>query len=200
MVTILSNINALAASRQLSVNKMGLQTAITRLTTGRRVNTAMDDAAGLSAGNTAQALARKLAAQVTADQVQYFQGVSDDAGNQQATQDAYRMAELEGQGNLGTEYAQLQTNNGGAASSGTLLTAIDTSSQAAALKMSGGLSAAQLDGAKAEAQQGIADAYLGADMGAEMANLTKYQILMQAGTSALNNANQSAQTVLSLFR
>jgi len=33
-----------------------------------------------------------------------------------------------------------------------------------------------------------------------MANLTKYQILMQAGTSALNNANQSAQTIQSLFR
>ncbi|WP_422309134.1 flagellin [Geothrix sp.] len=37
-------------------------------------------------------------------------------------------------------------------------------------------------------------------MGAEMANLTKYQIMMQAGTSALSNANQSAQTILGLFR
>jgi flagellin-like hook-associated protein FlgL len=58
----------------------------------------------------------------------------------------------------------------------------------------------QLHGISSETQQGIADAYLGADMGAEMANLTKYQILMQAGTSALNSANQSAQTVMGMFR
>jgi len=66
--------------------------------------------------------------------------------------------------------------------------------------MSKALSDANLAGISAETQLGIADAYLGADMGAEMANLTKYQIMMQAGTSALSNANQSAQTILGLFR
>ena len=40
----------------------------------------------------------------------------------------------------------------------------------------------------------------GADIGAEMVALTKYQILMQASTSALSNANQSSQVVLGLFR
>ena len=57
-----------------------------------------------------------------------------------------------------------------------------------------------LAGIKSENQSSIADAYLGADMGAEMANLTKFQIMMQAGTSALNNANQSRQTIMRLFQ
>ena len=44
------------------------------------------------------------------------------------------------------------------------------------------------------------DAIMGADIGAETVNLTKYQILMQAGTSALAQANSSSQSVLALFR
>jgi flagellin len=39
-----------------------------------------------------------------------------------------------------------------------------------------------------------------ADMAAEMANFTKNQILTQAGTSMLAQANQAAQNVLTLFR
>jgi len=39
-----------------------------------------------------------------------------------------------------------------------------------------------------------------ADMAAEMANFTKSQILVQAGTAMLAQANQASQNVLSLFR
>ena len=41
---------------------------------------------------------------------------------------------------------------------------------------------------------------MGADIGSEMVNLTKFQILNQAGVSALTQANQSSQSVLALFR
>ncbi len=199
MVTILSNVAALAASRQLGVSKIGLTTAITRLTTGRRVNNAMDDAASLTQGNTYQANARDAAASVVTDQANYFIALNNDGPNLQKTQDAYRMAELEGGGNTATtEYTNLVALNG--ASSTAALAAIATSQATNGASMSSALSKAQTHGIAAETTQGIADAYLGADMGAEMANLTKYQILMQAGTSALNNANQSAQTVMGLFR
>ena len=200
MVTILSNVAALAASRQLGVSKIGLTTAITRLTTGRRVNNAMDDAASLTAGNTAEAAARSAAASVVTDQAAYFTALNTDGPNLQKTQDAYRMAELEGGGNSASaEYSNLKTSTGFATS--TLALAGIAASQATnGAAMSAALSNAQTHGISAETQQGISDAYLGADMGAEMANLTKYQILMQAGTSALNNANQSAQTVMGLFR
>jgi flagellin len=211
MVTILSNVQALAASRQLGVSKLGLNQAITRLTTGRRVNNAADDSVALVAGNNAEAASRKAAAGVINAQAGYFAAQNVDGLNQQRTQDAYRMAELEGGGNTATaEYSNLTTaskaviSNGvtfsGATDSSSYLTLIAADQTTNAGLMSTALSSAQTLGIKAETQQGISDAYLGADIGAEMAHLTKYQILMQAGTSALSNANQSAQSVLGLFR
>jgi flagellin len=200
MVTILSNVNALAASRQLGVTKIDLNKTITRLTTGRRVNTASDDAASLDAGNTAMAASRSAAASVYKSQAAYFVALNTDGQNQQLTELAYKMAELEGGGNTGLqEYSDLVTATG-AASSTLALASIAASQKTNAAAMSKALSDAQLSGIQAETQLGIADSYLGADMGAEMANLTKYQIMMQAGTSALSNANQSAQTILGLFR
>jgi flagellin len=201
MVTILSNVSALAASRQLGVSKVGLNQAITRLTTGRRVNNAADDSAALTAGNTAQAAQRKAAAKVYGDNASYFQAQQTDGAEQQNTQLAYRMAEMEGAGTTtDAEYLAYATNASLGATSTAALAAIAARQVTNAASMSSALSSAQLDGIEAESQQGIADAWLGADMGAEMSHLTKYQILMQAGTSALNNANQSAQSVLSLFR
>jgi flagellin-like hook-associated protein FlgL len=201
MVTILSNVSALAASRQLGVSKVGLNTAITRLTTGRRVNNAADDSAALTAGNTAQAAQRKAAAKVYGDNASYFQAQQTDGAEQQNTQLAYRMAEMEGAGTTGdAEYTAYAANTSLGTDSTAALAAIAARQVTNAAAMSSAQSSAQLDGIEAESQQGIADAWLGADMGAEMANLTKYQILMQAGTSALNNANQSAQSVMKLFQ
>jgi flagellin len=200
MVTILANVNALSASRQLGVSKIGLNQAITRLTTGRRVNTAADDSAALVAGNSAMADSRKAAAQVYKNNADYFAALNTDGANAQKTQDAYRMAEMEGAGTTtDAEYTALKTSSGGT-DSADALTKIAADQVINAAAMSSALSSANLNGIEAETKLGIADAWLGADMGAEMANLTKYQIMMQAGTSALNNANQSAQTILGLFR
>ena len=202
MVTILSNVSALAASRQLGVSKIGLNQAITRLTTGRRVNTAADDSAALGLGNTAQADSRKAQAKVYGANADYFKALNADGIEAQNTQMAYRMAEMEGAGTTtDTEYTDYKANTAGLGTDSTAaLSAIKTRQIANAKDMSAALASAQSSGIEAETKQGIADAWLGADMGAEMANLTKDQILMQAGTSALNNANQSAQSVLSLFR
>lgn len=51
MASILNNVSALGASRQLGVTNMGLQKTIERLTTGKRINRASDDAAGLAIAN-----------------------------------------------------------------------------------------------------------------------------------------------------
>ena len=202
MVTILSNVAALAASRQLGVSKIGLNTAITRLTTGRRINTAADDSSALGSGNTAQANARRSQASVYKHNADYFSALNADGVEAQNTQLAYRMAEMEGAGTTtDAEYTAMAANTTSlGANSTAALTAIKARQISNAATMSTALASAQSDGIDAETQQGIADAWLGADMGAEMANLTKFQILMQAGTSALNNANQSASSVLSLFR
>lgn len=51
VASILNNISALGASNQLAVVNLGLQRTIERLTTGRRINRASDDAAGLGISN-----------------------------------------------------------------------------------------------------------------------------------------------------
>ncbi|WP_306598349.1 flagellin [Geothrix sp. 21YS21S-2] len=51
MTSILNNVAALNASRQLGITGGNLQQTIERLTTGKRINKASDDAAGLAIGN-----------------------------------------------------------------------------------------------------------------------------------------------------
>ncbi|HOD32099.1 MAG TPA: flagellin, partial [Holophaga sp.] len=51
MPSILNNVAALGASRQLSITNRELERTIERLTTGRRINRASDDAAGLGISN-----------------------------------------------------------------------------------------------------------------------------------------------------
>ena len=51
MASILNNVSALGASRQLASTSAGLNQTIERLTTGRRINRASDDAAGLGISN-----------------------------------------------------------------------------------------------------------------------------------------------------
>ncbi|MDP1830861.1 MAG: flagellin [Geothrix sp.] len=51
MSSILNNVAALGASRQLGVTNLGLNKTIERLTTGKRINRASDDAAGLAISN-----------------------------------------------------------------------------------------------------------------------------------------------------
>jgi flagellin len=51
MASILNNVAALGASRQLGISQTGLEKTIERLTTGKRINRASDDAAGLAISN-----------------------------------------------------------------------------------------------------------------------------------------------------
>lgn len=206
MPSILNNVTALAASRQIGITQLGLKQAIERLTTGKRINRSSDDAAGLAAGNTAEAAARSARESIKGHQVSYFTAQASDGVYEEATAQAYRLAELEGSGNSASaEYTSVLAAvngiiTGAATDSATALGFIATERQAFAATMATEQSAANLAGITAENQFAISDTWIGADIGAEMVNLTKYQIMMQAGTSALSNANQSSQTVLGLFR
>ncbi|MBI4913508.1 MAG: flagellin FliC [Acidobacteria bacterium] len=51
MSSVLNNVAALGASRQLGITSQGLEKTIERLTTGKRINKASDDAAGLAISN-----------------------------------------------------------------------------------------------------------------------------------------------------
>ncbi len=211
MPSILNNVTAISASRQLGVTQMGLKQAIERLTTGKRVNRASDDAAGMVAGTGFTAAARTAGEQIKAYQNNFFAAQASDGYLEEATNQAYRLAELEGSSNnTSAEYtavlalANSAAGLGGAGAtstnSSTALAAINTQRSTLAASMATAQSNANIKGIAHENNLAQADTIMGADIGAEMVNLTKYQIMMQAGTSALTNANSSSQTVLGLFR
>lgn len=219
MPTILNNVTAMAASRQIGVSQHGLKQAIERLTTGKRINRASDDAAGMVAGTTAEAAARYAKESVRGFQTTYFDAQARDGFLEEATNQALRLSELEGSNNsTSAEYtavlALVNTSYGAGngvdsltpGTAGTFtaaagaLTGIATLRSTLASTMATNQSKANIAGIKSEGQFSVSDSINGADIGAEMVNLTKFQILMQSGTSALSNANQSSQTVLGLFR
>lgn len=211
MASILNNVSALGASRQLGITAHGLQQTIERLTTGKRINRASDDAAGMAQASTAEAAARNAKESVRGYQTAFFNAQALDGYMEEASNQALRLAELEGSSNTtSAEYTAVQTlvvnasTQGGTAvaatNATTALAAIATARATLASTMATAHSNANIAGIRAEGQFAVSDSIQGADIGAEMVNLTKYQILMQAGTSALSNANQSSQTVLGLFR
>ena len=163
-----------------------------------------------SGGSIDEAAARKASAAVKGYQNDYFAAQALDGYLEEATNQALRLAELEGSGNAGSaEYtavlglasaAAVLGGSTAATDSATALGTINATRATLAATMATAQSNANIEGIKAENNFAQADTIMGADIGAEMVNLTKYQILMQAGVSALSNANQSSQMVLGLFR
>ncbi len=89
-----TNIMSLNAQRNLNKNSLSLATSIERLSSGLRVNSARDDAAGLAVGTTLQTTIRSLSVQVrnAADVISSAQSL--DAGLGVATDILQRMSEL----------------------------------------------------------------------------------------------------------
>lgn len=216
MPQILGNVTAMAASRQLNVTNQGLQQAIQRLTTGKRINSAADGATDLANGTALNADALKSNATVIGLQQNYFTAQANDSNLQEATNQATRLAELEGTtgGTTSAEYTAVEGLVSAAALAGGttlaasvltagsagILSALASARSVLAASMATAQSQTNLAQIAAENDTSQADAIMGADIGAETVNLTKYQILMQAGTSALAQANQSSNSVLALFR
>lgn len=102
MIGINTNFASLSAQRSLSTTQSGVQTAIERLSSGLRVNTAKDDAAGL-------AIAERMAAQIRGSEVaarNANDGISllqiADGAMSSLTQNLQRMRELAVQAKNGT--------------------------------------------------------------------------------------------------
>lgn len=209
-MSILQNVTAMSAARQIHVNEAGLKTAIEHLTTGKRINRASDDAAGMVAGTGFEAAARSARESIKGFQNTFFAEQAKDSFLEEATQLSYRMAELEGGGNSASaEYTSLVARvsavatlggSAGGATSTAALTAINAVRQTIASNMSTAASQANVAGITAENNFAQADTIMGADIGQELVNLTKFQILSQSGTNALSQANQSSQLILGLFR
>jgi flagellin len=264
--TINSNIVSLNAQRNLNTSQSSLTTSMERLSSGLRVNSSKDDAAGLAIAdrmNTqirgtnvairnandgislAQTAEGALATMTDALQrmrelaVQSLNG-SNGAGDRAnldteyqqlsaeitriATQTKFNGAAIVGTG-AGAQTFQVGANNGDtltittttvatvagdlttAANASTAVAALDTAldtistsraTYGAAISRFGmAISNLQITGENQSAARGR---IMDADFAAETSNLSRAQILQQAGSAMVAQANQLPQTVLTLLR
>lgn len=259
-----TNIASLNTQRNLSASQSGLNTSIQRLSSGLRVNTAKDDAAGLAIATRMDSQVRgmNVAMRNANDAISFAQ--TAEGGLSKVTDALQRMRELAVQSangsnssgdrtNLDAEFQELAAEvtrigtatkfNGTAVFGGSATTfqigadAADTISVSAvaAASISGSVSTAgaattalgaidtALDSVNtkratlgavqnrfeavvgnlqvaSENQSAAKSRIMDTDFAAETANLTRGQILQQAGTAMLAQANSLPNNVLSLLR
>lgn len=214
-VSILNNIAAMTASRQLGLTSMGMKKTLERLTTGKQINNASDDAAGLATATTLQASALIAGQTAKLETQNYYAAAAKDGYLQEATNLIMRNTELASSGNgsstemgvvsglalaAATKAGITLTAITDAATAKTALDAVNVARGTIAGDMATAQSNANLAGITQENLTAQYSNIMDANVGQEVVNLTKYQILSQAGTSALQQANQSSQYVLGLFR
>ena len=228
-----TNIMSLNAQRHLNKNAMGLSTALERLSSGLRVNSARDDAAGLAVGMAFESSVRSYAVQMRNAGDDISANQTKDGALSVATDILQRMNELAVQssgtygsahtteinkefGQLGDELNTLLTEGGG-----TYTTTYSSSSSVASVTtalisgtltevatqratLGGQISKSNFEIQRFEvAKENAAAAesrIMDTDFAAETANLTRGQILQQAGTAMVAQANQIPNSVLSLLR
>jgi flagellin len=225
-----TNVMSLNAQKNLNKNSLSLATSIERLSSGLRVNSARDDAAGLAVGMALESTVRALGVQIrnAADDISTNQTLDGEAAV--ITDVLQRMNELavQAQGTNGAaeaskiqvEYAALDTfqaafgagtaiggNLAGTGSAAALASNIGTSLGALAGTRAGygaAISVAEFNIQQFEtARENNAAArsrIMDADFAMETANLARGQILVQAGTAMVAQANSIPQNVLSLLR
>jgi len=224
-----TNIMSLNAQRNLNKNALSLATAVQRLSSGLRVNSARDDAAGLAVAMTLDSDARAFGIKIrnTADTISTAQ--TADGSLAVATDILQRMNELavQAQGTNGqaevakltVEYTALNgelAGLGATAPTVTSLTASNGVAAAAAVAVALGTVATartthgstiavaefQIQNYETSRENKAAalSRIMDADFAMETANLTRGQILAQAGTAMVAQANQIPSNVLSLLR
>ena len=271
-LTINTNAASLNAQRNTVNNMQSLQTTMARLSSGLRINTAKDDAAGLAIAERLSSQARGMAMglQNAADGISLLEVA--DGGLSSASDVMQRMRELAirslngtndaaSRGNLNAEFRQLaeeltristQTSfngqniigsaagnqvfqvgaNAGAtitvttssleavvgsavtsgaisttAGASTVLAALDTALQAVTTSRANlGSFMSRFENVMSnlrigiEKQSAARGRIMDADFAAETANLSRTQILQQAGTAMIAQANQLPQNVLRLLQ
>jgi flagellin len=226
-----TNVMSLNAQRHLNKNAMSLATSVERLSSGLRVNTARDDAAGLAVGMSLESSVRALGVQIrnAADDISTAQTLDGALGV--ATDILQRMNELAVQATgtngaaeaskIQVEYAALNTELGNlgvtVSAPGGGVTAVSAATAAQSnigtildnvaghrASLGATISVAEFTiqrlEAKRENDAAARSRIMDADFAAETANLTRGQILQQAGTAMVAQANQIPNTVLSLLR
>jgi len=189
-LSIANNLLANSVSLNLNRNQSSLQTAVTRLSSGLRINTAADDPSGL-------AIAESLQAQVN--------GFDQGSRNVQDATNAAQVAE----GALQTTTDILQRVRTLAVEGASDITSTDDRKNLqTVLAQRAQLGATIVRLQEDQNNDNVASVNLAAsesairdlNVGQETTEYTKLQILVQVGTSVLAQSNQNAQSVISLFR
>jgi flagellin len=225
MAQINTNLYSLNAQRSLAKNSLGLQSAIERLSSGLRVNSARDDATGLTDGLTLDASARVLAVEIRDQNEIISNNQIADAALAVVGDMQIRLTELQamGQGTgdeasaLITSATQIQSDaNTAVAGTSATFTAVTISATASVLNTATtGISALRAKAGAAmnnaefniqakmasyEGQVAKKSRIMDADFAQETSNLSRFQILQQAGTAMVSQANAIPQNVLALLR
>jgi len=220
-----TNVMSLNAQKNLNKNSLSLATSVERLSSGLRVNSARDDAAGLAVAMSLQSTVRSLGVQIrnAADDISAAQ-ISD--GNLSvATDILQRMNELAVQATGTNGTAQSSKIQVEFSALNAQLAALGAASVAASVSEASAISAVALElGSVATLRAGFGSTIataefqvqrfetervnqsaalsriMDADFAMETANLTRGQILVQACTAMVAQANQIPNNVLSLLR
>jgi len=229
MSQINTNTYSLNAQKNLAKNSLGLASAIERLSSGLRVNSAKDDASGLASGVQIDAAARmtNVAIRQEGDKISAAQ-IAD--GALAVVGDIMtRIIELNAGGtatsaatsaerNLLSAQAttvQADANTAIGVFGGTTFTSVavaGTESATSSLKtvtdarvtqgsiMNNAEFAIQAKRAAYENQKAAQSRIMDADFAVETSNLSRFQVLQQAGTAMVAQANAIPQNVLALLR
>ena len=213
--SILTNVAALQATRQLGITSAGMRKTIERLTTGKKINHASDDATGLSNANKFDSDARTAYEMRKVENQTYYAEAAKDGYLDEATNLTQRLVELAaGDNATSAEFTSTASLASAAATkagvslaaitdlatASTALGTIATERGTIASNMATAQSNANLYGIEYENKTAQKGNLMDADVSEEVVNLTKFQILNQAGTYALSSANSNSQQVLSLLQ
>lgn len=216
--TINTNTYSLNAQRNLAKNSLGLASAIERLSSGLRVNSARDDASGLARGMGLETQARSQAVGIRTLSDTISTNETQDGALGVLNDVLQRMAELQAapSSSNDAELGLLATQAGTLATSGGASISITSASNVAALtsaittvataRASRGaamnnaefqIQAQQVAYANTMAARGR---IMDADFAEETSKLSRFQVLQQAGTAMVAQANAVPQNVLTLLR
>ncbi len=224
-----TNIMSMNAQRNLNKNSLSLGTSLERLSSGLRVNSARDDAAGLAVAMTLESSVRGFSVKIRNEADKISTAQKGDGSLSVATDILQRLNELavQAQGTngaanatkLATEFDTLNGQLVGLGVAASITTAF-TSANAGAIVTSVATALGNVATSRASYGANIASAefqiqnyenarmndasarsrIMDADFAMETANLARGQILMQAGIAMVAQANQIPKNVLSLLR
>lgn len=228
MSQINTNTYSLNAQKNLAKNSSGLATALERLSSGLRVNSAKDDASGLASGVKIGAAARITNVQIRMEADKISSAQIADGALAVVGDIMSRIIELNAnsatsgdtaaeRGLLSAQATQVQADANaaiavfggttftsvavtGAHSTAGELSAVTTPRATQGSIMNNAEFTIQAKRAQYENQMAAQSRIMDADFAQETSSLSRFQVLQQAGTAMIAQANAIPQNVLSLLR